>query len=227
MASEQPGSGAAQRRRQRRLRSWLRHERMTVAMALAESTHHFSRGQTIARAGMWGHEFNFTATVRDPLPSRSSSASSKKSPAGRGRTGSLPCPRRRSGICGAFLGTSSRRPSTSQRCTRLMRWSPMCFPCSLFWSRRSSRKCLRFPCPLWWYSQRTLSRSARFCNAMSRRQTRRTRRMRTRRNRRKSAAPGSTTMTTLGRSLIVRGSARTGGTSARASPSGTRRGSHR
>ena len=66
MASEQPGSGAAQRRRQRRLRSWLRHERMTVAMALAERTHHSSRGQTIARAGVWGHEQNFTATIRDP-----------------------------------------------------------------------------------------------------------------------------------------------------------------
>ena len=31
----------------------LRHERMTVAIALAESTHHSSRGQTIARAGVW------------------------------------------------------------------------------------------------------------------------------------------------------------------------------
>ena len=38
-------SGVARRRRERRLRSMLRHERMTVAMALAESTHHSSRGQ--------------------------------------------------------------------------------------------------------------------------------------------------------------------------------------
>ena len=64
--SEQPVVGAAQRRRQRRLRSWLRHERMTVAMALAESTHHSSRGQTIARAGVWGREMNYTATIRNP-----------------------------------------------------------------------------------------------------------------------------------------------------------------
>ena len=42
---------AADRRRQRRLRSWLGHERMTVAMALAETLHHTSRGQTNARAG--------------------------------------------------------------------------------------------------------------------------------------------------------------------------------
>ena len=99
MASEQPGSGAAQRRRQRRLRPWLRHERMTVAMALVQSTHHSSRGQTIARAGVWGREMNCTATIRDPPPhpSGSSSASTRKIPALCGRTGCLPCPDRKSG----------------------------------------------------------------------------------------------------------------------------------
>ena len=49
--SDEHAAGAAMRRRQRRLRSWLRHERMTVAMALADSTHHSSRRQTNARAG--------------------------------------------------------------------------------------------------------------------------------------------------------------------------------
>ena len=40
------------RRRQRRLRSWLRHERMTVAMTLAEMTHHTApRGPKMARVG--------------------------------------------------------------------------------------------------------------------------------------------------------------------------------
>ena len=34
--------GAAQRSRERRLRSWLRHERQTVAMVLAEACHHSS-----------------------------------------------------------------------------------------------------------------------------------------------------------------------------------------
>ena len=42
---------AAARRRQRRLGSWLRHERMTVAMTLAEKLHHTSRGQKLARVG--------------------------------------------------------------------------------------------------------------------------------------------------------------------------------
>ena len=32
--------GAARRRRERRLRSWLRHERMTVRMELAAALHH-------------------------------------------------------------------------------------------------------------------------------------------------------------------------------------------
>ena len=75
MGSEQVGTGAAQRRRQRRLRSWLRHERMTVAMALTERTHHSSRGQTIARAGVWGardelhgHHPGFPPLPPPPLP---------------------------------------------------------------------------------------------------------------------------------------------------------------
>ena len=55
MASGQPLAkcdSAAMGRRQRRHRSWLRHERMTVAMALAEKLHHSGpRRQTTARAG--------------------------------------------------------------------------------------------------------------------------------------------------------------------------------
>ena len=36
------GTGSARRRRERRLRSMLRHERMAVAMALAEALYHSS-----------------------------------------------------------------------------------------------------------------------------------------------------------------------------------------
>ena len=39
-AMAEHAAGAAKRRRERRLRQWQRHERMTVAMALAEATHH-------------------------------------------------------------------------------------------------------------------------------------------------------------------------------------------
>ena len=47
----QAAAGSARRWRQRRLRSMLRHERMAVAMALAESTHHSAQRQKTARAG--------------------------------------------------------------------------------------------------------------------------------------------------------------------------------
>ena len=42
------------------------HERMTVAMALAEKLHHSAQRPDMARAGVWGHELNYTATIRDP-----------------------------------------------------------------------------------------------------------------------------------------------------------------
>ena len=46
------GTGSARRRRERRLRAYLRYARMSVAMALAESSHHSApRGQKTARAG--------------------------------------------------------------------------------------------------------------------------------------------------------------------------------
>ena len=49
--SGQPSRSAAQRRRERRLRSMLWHERMSVAMALAEKLHHSDpRRPTMARA---------------------------------------------------------------------------------------------------------------------------------------------------------------------------------
>ena len=52
MADVAHAASAAKRRRERRLRGMLRHERRSVAMALAEFTQHSSRGQRTARA--WG-----------------------------------------------------------------------------------------------------------------------------------------------------------------------------
>ena len=67
------GTSAAKRRRERRLRSMLRHERQTVAMAIAEFTHHSApRGQKTARAGEGGgREKNYMAKPRimPPPPS--------------------------------------------------------------------------------------------------------------------------------------------------------------
>ena len=58
---------AARRRRERRLRQFLRHERVSVAMALAESNHHAApRGQKMARAGRVEREENYEPRLLDP-----------------------------------------------------------------------------------------------------------------------------------------------------------------
>ena len=60
---------AAARRRQRRLRQFLRDQRLSVAMALAEVQHHTApRGQSMTRAGREDHELNYTATVQTHPP---------------------------------------------------------------------------------------------------------------------------------------------------------------
>ena len=59
---------AAQRRKQRRLRSWWRHEQQSIAAALATSLRHSSRGQRKARAGEEESEAHYTAEVRKTLP---------------------------------------------------------------------------------------------------------------------------------------------------------------
>ena len=54
MPSVAHAAGAAKRRRERRSRQFLRHERLTVAMLLAESQHHAApRRQSRARSGGW------------------------------------------------------------------------------------------------------------------------------------------------------------------------------
>ena len=66
--AERVSSLSALRRRERRLRPMLRHERMSVAMALAEKLHHFSRGQRMARAGEEESEMTYTAKFRTTPP---------------------------------------------------------------------------------------------------------------------------------------------------------------
>ena len=66
--SEQPRTGAAQRRRQRLLRSWRQHEQQSIAAALATSLHHSSRGQRKATAGEEESETKYTAKFRTTPP---------------------------------------------------------------------------------------------------------------------------------------------------------------
>ena len=65
------GTSSARRRRERRLRSMLRHERMAVAMALAEALHHSSGPKVMERAqhtALRGQKTGTRAGVAGPAP---------------------------------------------------------------------------------------------------------------------------------------------------------------
>ena len=65
------GTSSARRRRERRLRSMLRHERMAVAMALAEALHHSSGLRVMERAqhaALRGQKTGTRAGVAGPAP---------------------------------------------------------------------------------------------------------------------------------------------------------------
>ena len=70
MSDREPGcEGAARRRRERRLRQWARHEKLSVQMALAVYKHHSSRGLRTARAGeVEEHETNVGPRAQMPPP---------------------------------------------------------------------------------------------------------------------------------------------------------------
>ena len=52
MISGERDAGSARRRRERRLRSWLRHERMTVAAELSAARHHSRDGGQVSHVGL-------------------------------------------------------------------------------------------------------------------------------------------------------------------------------
>ena len=67
--SWQPVTGAAQRRRGRRLRAAWRHEQQSIAKALAAYTHHSApRRQTMARAGRWERAVLHGQVPEHPTP---------------------------------------------------------------------------------------------------------------------------------------------------------------
>ena len=91
-------TGAAKRRRERRLRSWSKHERQTVAMALAEALHHSApRRPKTARAGVpWAAEGDGARVVRCPTGTEASvSRGAVANHACAGWRGRLPLRRRR------------------------------------------------------------------------------------------------------------------------------------
>ena len=82
------GTRSARRRRERRLRSWLRHEQQSIAAVLATVTHHsfgkvgtasgvLRNQKTATRTGN-GEEYetNFTAKIRKTPPPRGPASTS-------------------------------------------------------------------------------------------------------------------------------------------------------
>ena len=63
-------TGAARRRRERRLRAYLRYARMSVEMALAECQHHSAQRQKKARAREEERVMHYTAAFRTTVPPR-------------------------------------------------------------------------------------------------------------------------------------------------------------
>ena len=141
---------AADRRRQRRLRQFLRHERLSVAMALAETLHHSSRGQRFARAGGGGARGARRVTTTEPLLPRRSSGCIAEWGARPGRSQTLGRRNGSSGTPWSTLSTSSAARLWCRFSTLLCRsWWNSCQTCSssltslrLFPSRLS--KCPRF-----------------------------------------------------------------------------------
>ena len=62
------GTGSACRRRERRLRAYLKYARMSVAMALAQSHHQSGQRQKTARAGEWVREKEHGEVPEAPTP---------------------------------------------------------------------------------------------------------------------------------------------------------------
>ena len=118
----------------------LRHERMTVATALAEMTHHSApRRPTVARARGEESELNNATSQKTPHPGRQAQCTSVWTTMGTclppGRHLSLRC-----GHSGGYSGTPRSTSST---------WCP--------WSRSSMRLCRRWR-TCWWNSRRGLTR---------------------------------------------------------------------
>ena len=124
---------AAQRRRQRRLRSWWRHEQHSIAAALATSQHHSAlRGQKKARAGE-GFRVELYGEDLEASPS----------PGGRRRVlsdgrGSCACRWGLPTVCSTCL---DRRSGSAARSMFLCRW----WENSWWTSSVSSIRCLLLP----------------------------------------------------------------------------------
>ena len=125
------GTGSARRRRERRLRSWAKHERLSVAMALAEKLHH-SANRTVSPKKDDVEQHHALRGQPGQGPPRSTF--SLAACACRSQWGSLSC---RLGFSGTpwSRGSSTRRTCRSWALLR-RRWRTSCGMCSGPWTAR-------------------------------------------------------------------------------------------
>ena len=156
------GTGSARRRRERRLRADLKHARMSVAMALAESQHHSAHRPKMAREVEWGSEQCYTTTIwSTPTPQPELfELSFDEEPCGV-RPDRLFVVRRRKRFCGVQWSRSSTQCRWSRCSTALGRrwWNSWWTSSLLSISRFASRQ---LKCPR--SSSRTSLRDSRVAN---------------------------------------------------------------
>ena len=170
--SAQPVTGAAQRRKQRRLRSWWRHEQQSIAASLATFQYHSSLGLRKARVGRGGERVElhgrgpddsssqpvlFSLYDEEPGGWRPASLVEPPGPQERGPCSRRSCPSRLSMfLCCRWLTNrwiscrflTSRCPSRLLTCPRSLWTPPRSARCSLSRSWRSSwLKCLSLSPP--------------------------------------------------------------------------------
>ena len=170
------GTSGARRRRERRLRSWAKHERLSVAMALAEKLHHSAnrtvlpkeeeveqdyalRGQKPARAGArhavpfrWRRERAgasggaFSCRLGFSGTPWSTGSSTRFTC----RSSTLLCRRWRTSCWMCSGPSTARLPSRSSKCPSCRAFRVL--PVRLVWNRRwrnkwwMCRRCCRMPC---------------------------------------------------------------------------------
>ena len=157
------GDCAARRRRERRLRLWLRHERQSVAMALGEQKHHALRGQLRARAREVEEQDQHGASRRHKAPPPGKRPGVLKDPEPLGRV------RQRCGV-GYELVQALDVPVLQmvEQHVEVLSFSPQFVACGSRVGHRSAilSFCARFPSNRrwrnsWWKCRRLSSSSSR------------------------------------------------------------------
>ena len=156
MSDVERASGAARRRRERRLRSWLKHERQTVRMVLAETFHHFSAPFPPKFKEEWVGTRSTTPYGDRTRQGPGRPRTARRRPVWLGIRRSSRCSMRKTpcGVRGRPVWSSRRGRKSESSGTP---WSSL--PTLLQWYRSSTYQCRRW-WTSWWTSLRSPSMSS-------------------------------------------------------------------